>query len=116
MNIKDVKADLLQSGKLDARQLLSYATLTATIQGKAFQNIVAVCFQEDGLSLYRANLDNTLGELLSRCSYDALTDFDMHNRFLYSFTCFRYGDDQFRFYSYDKKVFLQGFRDAGLIK
>lgn len=115
MNIKDVKAELLQSGKLDSRQLLSYATLTATIQGQAFQNIVAVCFQQDRLSLYRANLDNTLGALLVRCNYETLTDFDLHSRFLYSYTSFRCGDDQFRFYSYDKKVFCQGFRDAGLI-
>lgn len=115
MNIRHIKAELVSAGILDQRQLLSYATLTATIQGQAFQNIVAVCFQGDGLSLYRANLDNTLGPLLVRCPYEAITEFDLHSRFLYSYTAFRCGSDRFRFYSYDKAVFLQGFRDAGLL-
>lgn len=115
MNIRHIKAQLLQSGQLDPRQLLSYATLTATIRGESFQNIVGVCFQPSALNIYRARLDNTLGELLVCCSYDALRDFDLHDRFLYSYTAFVCGEDRFRFYSYDKKVFRQGFRDAGLL-
>lgn len=116
MKISQVKADLRQKGILDHRMLLSYATLTGTVSGEAFQNIVAICFQQDRLQLYRANLDNALGPLLCSCPYAEIKEFDLHSRFLYSYTAFRCGEDSFRFYSYDKKVFVQAFRDAGLVQ
>ena len=115
MNIQAVKKELLETGLLDQRKLLSYATLTATLQGETFQNIVAVCFRREDLYICRANLDNTLGAPLKICPYRELKDFEMRHRLLYSYTAFRHEDDRFRFYSYDKKVFLQGFREAGFI-
>ena len=116
MNINSVKDQLLDAGILDQRRLLTYATLTATLHGESFQNIVAVCFQPEQLLLCRANLDNSLGDTLAVCPYTELTEFELRHRLLYSYTAFRHGEDRFRFYSYDKKVFLQGFQDAGLIK
>ena len=116
MNIQAVKNELLESGMLDQRKLLSYATLTATLQGVSFQNIVAVCFRQEDLSICQANLDNTLGLSLKTCPYRELMEFELRHRLLYSYTSFVHGEDHFRFYSYDKKVFLQGFRDSGLIE
>lgn len=116
MNINTVKEQLLDRGVLDQRRLLTYATMTATLQGKCFQNIVAVCFQQAQLVLCRANLDNSLGDTLAALPFSELTEFELRHRLLYSYTFFRHGEDCFRFYSYDRKVFLQGFRDAGLLK
>lgn len=75
MRLAAVKSDLIARGILDERALMSYATLTGSVAGKTFQNIVAVCFQADHLLIFRANLDNSLGELLLRCRYQDLTEF-----------------------------------------
>lgn len=115
MRLAAVKSDLIARGILDERALMSYATLTGSVAGKTFQNIVAVCFQADHLLIFRANLDNSLGELLLRCRYQDLTEFILCRRFLYSYTSFTCQGNSLRFYSYDKRVFLQGFRDAGLL-
>lgn len=114
MKLSAIKEALESQGILDHRQLMTYATLSGTIRGAAFQNVVAICFQPEQLQLYRANLDNTLGELLLSCPYREISGYDPHNRFLYSYTAFSWGTDRFRFFNYDKKVFAQGFRDAGI--
>lgn len=114
MKLSSVKSDLLQKGVLDSRQLLSYATMSGTLQGSYFQNIVAVCFQQDRLVLYRANLDNTLGDLLLSCPYNEITGYQAKNRILYGYTEFTFAGDALRFYNYDKKVFRQGFGEGGV--
>lgn len=114
MKITALKADLLRKGILDERQLLTYATLSGTIQNSYFQNIVALCFQKEQVQIYRANLDNTLGNLLLECPYEKIINYVPHNRILYSYTEMTYEHNQLKFFNYNKKVFAQGFRDGGL--
>lgn len=116
MRLSDVKNQLLNQGKLDTRQLLSYATLSAKIEGENFQNLVAVAFEQEKLSLYRANIDGSLGTLLVDICYKDMENFSLKHRLLYSTTRFTCHKGSFQFFSYDKKVFLQGFRDAGLVE
>lgn len=64
MRISEVKKLLTSQGKLDERQLFSYATLTGTVRGENFQNLVAVVFGREQLDLYRAQTDGSVGENL----------------------------------------------------
>lgn len=114
MKLSAVKDQLEAQGILDSRRLMTYATLSGTVGGGEFQNIVAVCFQRDRLRLYRCKLDNTVGELLTVCPYSEITDYVSRNRFLYSYTEFSCGQDRFRLFDYDKKALAQGFSDAGI--
>lgn len=116
MRLSEVKAMMKQEGKLDARELLCYSTLTGTVQGQDFQNLVAAVFTETDLNLYQANIDGSVGEILVAIPYDAIRDFQLKHRFWYSFTEFTSPAGNFRFYNYDKKVFMQGFRDGGLLE
>lgn len=116
MRLSDVKKELLRQNRLDSRQLISYATLSGKIQGEDFQNLVAVIFGKASLSLYRANIDGSLGELLTEVSYTDISDFLLKHRLLYSTTRFSCSKGTFQFFSYDKKVFLRGFQDAGLVE
>lgn len=116
MRLSEVKETLKQEGKLDQRGLISYATLTGTVLGESFQNLVAAIFETDTLSLYRAEIDGSVGALLVSVPYCQMTKFQLRHRFLYSFTEFSAESGNFRFYSYDKNVFVRGFRDAGLLE
>lgn len=116
MRLSEVKEMMKQDGKLDARGLLCYSTLTGTIQEQNFQNLVAVVFSETDLNLYRANMDGSVGEILVSIPYTAIQAFQLKHRFWYSFTEFTAPAGNFRFYNYDRKVFIQGFRDAGLLE
>lgn len=115
VRISDVKKLLKSQGKLDNRELFSYATLTGIVHGESFQNLVAAVFESDILSLYRAQTDGSVGDLLVSVPYSEMKDFQLKNRFLYSYTSLSSPAGSFRFYSYDKKIFQQGFRDAGMI-
>ena len=115
MRISEVKRLLKNEGKLDNRQLFSYATLTGTVRGESFQNLVAVVFGRDQLDLYRAQTDGSVVEILVSVPYSDMKEFQLRHRFLYSFTSFSSPAGSFRFYSYDKKVFLQGFRDTDML-
>ncbi len=116
MRLSEVKKLLKDQGKLDQRELISYATLAGTVHGESFQNIVGAVFEEKCLSLYRADIHGGLGDVLATIPYDLMEQFQLKHRFLYSFTEFSAPCGQFRFYSYDKAVFLRGFRDAGLVE
>lgn len=116
MRLSEVKEIMIKEGKLDQRKLISYATLTGTVLGESFQNLVAAVFDETSLSLYRAEIDGKIGPLLVTVPYAQMTKFRLKHRFLYSFTEFSADSGDFRFYSYDKQVFLRGFRDAGLVE
>lgn len=112
MRLYDIKKQLQQEGKLEQDALFSYATLSATIHGNSFQNLVAVAFQKNQLQLYHANIDGSVGSCLCSIPYAHIEHFVQKHRFLYSYTEFSAENDHFRFYSYDKKVFSRGFLSA----
>lgn len=116
MRLFEVKAMMKQEGKLDARELFCYSTLTGTVQGQDFQNLVTAVFSEKDLDLYRANIDGSVGEILVSVPYTTIQNFQLKHRFWYSFTEFTSPAGNFRFYNYDKNVFTQGFRDGGLLE
>lgn len=114
MRMSEVKKNMKESGRLDDRALLSYATLTGKVLDSDFQNLVAAVFSKDTLDLYRANMGGSVEDLLVSVAYKDMENLQIRHRFLYSFTAFTSPQGNFRFYNYDKKVFLQGFRDAGI--
>ena len=115
MTLNQAKKSLIDQGKLDERQLFSYATLSGNIYGNTFQNLVAVVFDKEFLSLYHAKTDGSVGDLYVQAAYNDMENLVIKHRFLYSFTQFTAEGNQFRFYSYNKSVFIKGFSDAGLI-
>lgn len=116
MRLSEVKSKMQQEGKLDSRGLLSYATLTGTIHGQSFQNLVAVVFGNKTLDLYHASTNGTVGELYISVPYDTMKDFTLKHRFWYSNTSFTAPVGNFCFYNYDKKVFLRGFQETGILE
>lgn len=116
MRLSEVKESMKKQGRLDDRGLMCYATLTGTVNGQSFQNLVAAVFSLEQLMLYHANMDGSVGEALVSIPYGAMTDFRLRHRFWYSYTEFKAPSGNYRFYNYDKKVFLQGFREAGLME
>ena len=116
MRLSEVKEIMRGAGKLDERGLLCYATLTGNINGESFQNLVAAVFSARSLDLYHANIDGSVGELFISVPYDAMEDFQLKHRFWYSYTSFTAPSGSYRFYSYDKKIFLRGFREAGILE
>ena len=116
MRLSEVKQMMREQGKLDDRELLCYAKLAGTIQGASFQNLVAVIFSKDTLDLYHANIDGSVGESLISVPYASIKDFQLKHRFWYSYTSFSAPSGSYRFYNYDKHVFIKGFRDATLLE
>lgn len=99
---------------LDSRKLFSYATAVGTLSGNSFQNLMGIAFGLSRLTLFSAKTDGSIGEILLELSYDRIQRFRQKHRFLYSYTEFSAGDTRLRFYNYNRKVFRQGFADAGL--
>ena len=99
---------------LDSRKLFSYATAVGTLSGNSFQNLMGIAFGPSRLTLFSAKTDGSIGEILLELSYDRIQTFRQKQRFLYSYTEFSAGDARLRFYNYNRKVFRQGFADAGL--
>lgn len=114
MRLSEVKEQLKKQGALDSRELVSYATLSGTALGSPFQNLVAAVFGETALTLYHANIDGSIGAILVQIPYGTISRFTQKHRFLYSYTAFTADSGDYRFLSYDKKVFLTGFTHAGL--
>lgn len=115
MTIKKVREMLVEKGLLDHRQLMCYATVAGTIQGCSFQNLTAVVFAAESMTLYTAKTDGSIGDPLIVIPYSGITGFTLKNRILYPYASLSYARDQMRFYNYDKRVFSTGFHDAGLI-
>lgn len=115
MQLSKLKRQMQRDGNLDDRGLLCYAMLTGTVSGNSYQNLVGAAFLPDVLQLYRANIDGSLSDPLIRIPYTEIQNFVLKHRLLYSFTEFDLIGDHLRFYNYDKKVFLRGFRDAGTL-
>ena len=99
---------------LDDRRLFSYATAVGTLSGSSFQNLMGIAFGPSSLTLFTAKTDGSVGEILLELPYDRIQFFRQKHRFLYSYTEFSAEDTRLRFYNYNKKVFRQGFADAGL--
>ena len=116
MRLSQVKQQLRDAGILDERELFCYATVAGTLEGKTFQTLVRCVFCRDALCLLKAELDGSTGEQLIRYPYKEITGFVLKNRFWYSCCSFTYGVDNVKFYNYDKKVFLQGFANAGMME
>ena len=114
MRLSHVTDKLLSQGYLDSRKLFSYATAVGSLSGKDFQNLMGIAFQAAGLTLFSAKTDGSVGDVLLEVPYDRMQSFRQKHRFLYSYTEFTVDDTHLRFYNYNKKVFRQGFADAGL--
>lgn len=114
MRLTEVKAKLREAGILDGRELFCYATAAGTLEGKTFQTLVGCAFTEDALLLLKAELDGTTGQVHARYPYGEIKNFVLKNRFWYSCCSFGFGIDHMKFYNYDKKIFLQGFTEAGI--
>ena len=112
MRLSQVVAQLAEY--LDDRRLFSYATAVGTLSGSSFQNLMGIAFGPSRLTLFSAKTDGSVGEILLELPYDRIQFFRQKHRFLYSYTELSAGDTQLRFYNYNKKVFRQGFTDAGL--
>lgn len=115
MKISQVKKQLTEEGVLDQRQLFCYSTLTGVIGGNSFQNLVGIVFSKDHMTLYGANMDGSLKDVLIQISYHSFQNFNYSQRFLYSNISFSAGINTFKFYNYDKAVMKQGFSEAGLL-
>ena len=116
MRLSQVKQQLRDAGILDDRELFCYATVAGTLDGKTFQTLVGCVFRDDALSLYKAELDGSTGAMLIRYPYEEIKNLVLKNRFWYSCCSFGFGIDNVKFYNYDKKVFLLGFTDAGMME
>ena len=114
MRLSQVTDKLLSEGYLDSRELFSYATAVGSLSDKDFQNLMGIAFQAAGLTLFSAKTDGSVGDVLLEVPYDRMQSFRQKHRFLYSYTEFTVDDTHLRFYNYNKKVFHQGFADAGL--
>ncbi len=114
MRLSEVTCQLHTQGYLDDRMLFSYATAVGTLSGESFQNLMGIAFQTSYLTLFSAKTDGSVGDVLLELPYDRIQLFRQKHRFLYSYTEFTVNDTQLRFYNYHKKVFRQGFADAGL--
>ena len=112
MRLSQVIEQLTES--LDSRKLFSYATAVGILSGTSFQNLMGIAFGPSKLTLFSAKTDGSVGKILLELPYDRIQTFRRKHRFLYSYTEFSTGDTRLRFYNYNKKVFRQGFTDAGL--
>lgn len=114
MRLSQVTDKLLSEGYLGSRKLFSYATAVGSLSGKSFQNLIGLAFQDSALTLFSAKTDGSVGDVLLAVPYDRIQLFRQTHRFLYSYTEFAVDNTHLRFYNYNKKVFRQGFANAGL--